>query len=111
MRTPAGNECPYFYGNYFRGHKQEECRLIGEHPAPNNWSPDLCRSCPVPGIVRANSWTNMVLKAEIKQRFLGLKREVKVTAHCKLIQGIVTEPYIGCGQCHPLPPVFEEEVK
>ena len=30
MRTPAGKECKYFYGNYFRGRKTEECRLLRE---------------------------------------------------------------------------------
>ena len=29
MKTPAGKECKYFYGNYYRGAHQEECRLIG----------------------------------------------------------------------------------
>jgi hypothetical protein len=28
MRTPAGTECKYFYGDYYRGRSQEECRLL-----------------------------------------------------------------------------------
>ena len=28
MRTPAGKECRYFYGNYHRGRGIEECRLL-----------------------------------------------------------------------------------
>jgi hypothetical protein len=59
MRTPFGSECPFFYGNYFRGKSDEECRLIGNRPPPDNWTPDLCKSCPVPAILRANACKNM----------------------------------------------------
>ena len=44
MRTPAGFECKYFYGNYFRGRNEEECRLIGNTPPPHNWTPDLMQN-------------------------------------------------------------------
>jgi hypothetical protein len=102
MRTPAGVECPFFYGDYYRGRKQEECRLIGSVPSPKNWSPDLCRSCPVPGILRANACSNMVLEGRVERNLLGLRRRVKVSAFCTLSKKVVTEPYIGCGECHPL---------
>ena len=29
MKTPAGTECKYFYGDYYRGRNHEECRLLG----------------------------------------------------------------------------------
>ena len=67
MRTPAGFECKFFYGNYFRGQKKEECRLIGNAPAPNHWTPDLCQKCPVPEILRANSCENMELSAQVRR--------------------------------------------
>jgi len=111
MRTPAGFECAYFYGNYFRGRKQEECRLIGHEPPPNHWSPNLCRTCPVPGIQLANACPNMVLEGHVERSVLGLVRRVKVSAFCKLSQQIVDEPYVGCGQCHPLPPEFEQRIE
>jgi len=44
MKTPAGKECPHFYGDYYRGRNTEECRLLkaqGEH-----WTRDLCTACP-----------------------------------------------------------------
>ncbi len=106
MRTPAGFECKFFYGNYFRGRKQEECRLIGDVPPPNNWTPDMCAKCPVPAILRANECENMQLQGRVRRSFLGLIRKVEVNAYCKKTQQFVNEPHIGCGQCHPLPPSF-----
>jgi hypothetical protein len=103
MRTPAGFECPYFYGNYFRGKKQEECRLIGQPQPVGDWSADLCKSCPVPGIVRANACPNMILHGKVEYYFLGLKRRVKITAVCKNTNQNIAEPEIGCGHCHELP--------
>lgn len=109
MRTPAGFECKYFYGNYFRGRKQEECRLIGNAPPPGHWTPDLCQKCPVPGILRANACEHMELKGRVKRSLLGIIRKVEVSAHCTQSQQAVAEPHVGCGQCHPLPPVFTEK--
>lgn len=108
MRTPAGTECKFFYGNYFRGRKQEECRAIGNAPAPYHWTPDLCRKCPIPGILQANACHNMEIQAGVKRSLFGLVRSVKVDTFCTLCQQEVNEPYIGCGQCHPLPPEFLE---
>jgi len=102
MRTPAGTECPFFYGDYYRGRNIEECRLIGNQPPPNNWTADLCRSCPVPSIKRANACENMQLSAVIKRRFRLFKRYVLVTAYCHLAKEIVQQPHFGCGQCHRL---------
>ena len=110
MRTPSGVECQYFYGNYFRGRHDEECRLIGHAPSPNNWSPNLCTNCPVPGILLANACTNMILQAVVKKGFMGFKKQVVVSAYCSKTRRDVTEPAIGCGECHPLPPVFTEKL-
>lgn len=109
MRTPAGFECKFFYGNYFRGRKQEECRLIGN--VPGQWTPDLCKKCTVPGILRANACENIVLKAVVRRSFLGLMKAVEVSAYCTLSQQDVKEPHIGCGHCHPLPPIFQDNKK
>ncbi len=106
MRTPAGFECKYFYGNYFRGRKDEECRLIGNAPAPHHWTPDLCQKCPVPDILRANACQYMELHAQVRRSLLGLIKKVEVTAYCNKAQQAVAEPHIGCGLCHPLPPEF-----
>ena len=108
MRTPAGFECRYFYGNYYRGRSQEEFRLIGNAAPPHNWTPDLCRTCPVPAIQRANACPNLVLEGTVERSLLGLKRRVKVSAYCTQSKEQVAEPEVGCGQCHPLPEVFKE---
>jgi hypothetical protein len=110
MRTPAGFECKYFYGNYFRGRSNEECRLLGEAQPPQLWTPDLCKTCPVPGIQRANACPNLVLHAEVHRSFLGLKRQVRISAYCEKSQRNVNEPEIGCGLCHPeINEYFENE--
>ena len=109
MRTPAGTECPYFYGDYYRGRNLEECRLIGNQPPPRHWTADLCQTCPVPSIKRANACENMQLTAVIKRRLGFLKRYVVVTAYCHLSKTKVEQPHIGCGQCHDL--VFSDPNK
>ncbi len=109
MRTPAGFECKYFYGNYFRGRKQEECRLIGSALPPGHWTPDLCQKCPVPGILRANACEHMELTGRVKRSLFGLIRKVEVSAYCTKTRLPVNEPHVGCGECHPLPPTFVEK--
>lgn len=111
MRTPAGFECTFFYGNYFRGRKDEECRLIGSTPPPNHWTPDICAKCPVPAILRANACEHMELRAKVQRPLLGLIKRVDVSAYCVKSKKDVPEPHIGCGQCHPLPQVFLDKSK
>lgn len=106
MKTPFGVDCEYFYGDYLRGRNREECRLLGA--AGLAWDPSLCRGCPVPGIRRANACQSMRLKPRIERPILELfRRRVQVEAWCERSGGPVPEPHIGCGQCHPLPDVFE----
>ena len=38
MQTPAGQECRYFYGDYYRGRNHEECRLIAATSPSTNWT-------------------------------------------------------------------------
>lgn len=101
MRTPAGTECPYFYGDYFRGRKQEECRLLPGGSPDTTWSASLCKDCPVPGITRANSCEHMTIRARVERRFLGLQRGVHVSVHCRKCACDVEDAHVGCGQCHP----------
>lgn len=102
MRTPAGNECPYFYGDYYRGKNHEECRLLPGQSPEKRWTPSLCTDCPVPGIARANSCDQMTLQARVERRLLGLKRVVAVEAYCRRCTCTVEDAHIGCGQCHSL---------
>ncbi len=109
MRTPAGTNCPYYYADFHRGHSTQECRLLRRSPTPERWEPSLCKSCPVPGILRANACPNMALEAQVVRQWFGLARRVRVYAVCVKYQAEVKDPYVGCGQCHPLPALLSEE--
>ena len=100
MITPAGKECRYFYSDYFRGRKTEECRLLGRNVRSQAWTPDLCKTCPVPGILLANACPNLVLEGKVGRTLLGLRRKVAVTAACSKHLVEVLHPQVGCGHCH-----------
>jgi hypothetical protein len=107
MKVPTtGKECPYFYGDYYRGRHHEECRLL-EHSDPP-WELKYCETCPVPDIVMANGCPNMILSGEISSGFLGIGRKVKVSAYCTKSHSEVEDPYVGCDQCHPILNLFKE---
>jgi hypothetical protein len=104
MKTPAGRECKYFYGDYYRGREREECRLLPE----GMWTPGLCQTCPVPRILDANACPYMRLSARVTRPLrAGFQRRVEVEAYCEKTHRRVDEPEIGCGECHRLPPPFE----
>lgn len=96
MRNPAGSECKYFYGNYHRGQHQEECRLL-----ETGWTADLCRSCPVPAISRANGCEHMRLRPRIERSWrTGFQRRVRITTYCIKSERSDFDAYRGCGECH-----------
>lgn len=102
MRTPAGSECKFFFGDYYRGKNREECRLIGFAPKPRQWTPELCKTCPVPGIQRANACEHMELTGQVSSGLRKAKRRVKISAFCHKSNQVVEKPHIGCDVCHPL---------
>jgi hypothetical protein len=104
MRTPAGKECKYFYGDYHRGRHQEECRLLDAHKL--EWSSRLCFNCPVPDILLANACQNMQFTPRLEKALFFLKPEVRISTYCSKCECDVNEPRVGCGQCHPLPDIF-----
>ena len=108
MRTPYGQECSFFFGDYYRGRNFEECRLVSSSVSQKEWSPKICKTCPVPKILQANACKNMQLTGVIKKDFGFIKR-MNVTAYCDKSKTKVKEPHVGCGQCHPLPEIFLEE--
>jgi hypothetical protein len=108
MRTPAGKECRYFYGNYFRGRSQEECRLLGSTSPPLSWKRELCNTCPVPIIQLANSCPFMLLMPKLVRKLPFGKQEVRVQTYCRKSERTGFDPYIGCGECHKLPIEFEK---
>jgi len=108
MKTPAGKECPHFYGDYFRGRNAEECRLL--NVTGQNWTRDLCSTCPVPEISQANACEFMQLRAKIGRPLSSaFMRRMQVQAYCEKSNKGVKEPHVGCGECHSLP--FKFEVK
>lgn len=111
MRTPAGKECQYFYGNYFRGREHEECRLLLDASPPLPWKPSLCRTCPVPDIILANACTNMVLEPHLERTLPFLKQQVRVVTYCVKSLASGFDPHTGCGQCHLLPAAFTGETR
>jgi hypothetical protein len=105
MRTPAGKECKYFYGNYYRGRNSEECRLLGDA-----WERVLCSRCSIPEILRSNACESMRLSAVIDRPLGALfRKQVKVTTYCEKTGRSGFDPYTGCGECHPVPLVFRLE--
>ena len=107
MKIPTtGKECPYFYGDYYRGRHFEECRLISKSKYP--WEIKLCKTCLIPDIVIANACPHMILSADISSVLFGLKKRVKANAYCLKTHHDVEDPFKGCGQCHPAIDFFNE---
>jgi hypothetical protein len=111
MRTPAGKECSYFYGDYYRGRSLEECHLFTNASPPLNWKRELCFSCPVPGIQLANTCQYMILIPKSVRKLPFGKQEVRVQTYCHKTERSGFDPHIGCGECHKLPPEFETGLK
>lgn len=103
MRTPAGQACPFYYADtHRRASVQEVCHLLDGTPEAATWTSDLCRTCPVPEIKRANRCTHMVLHPKIgkrRWRFWESPRML-IRATCTKSGGPVKDPKVGCGQCH-----------
>lgn len=108
MKTPAGRECKYFYGDYYRGRSQEECRLL--KASGERWTRDLCKTCPAPSIETANACEFLQLRGTVTRPLTALfQRRVQISAFCDKTKRAVAEPHIGCGECHALP--FNFQVK
>ncbi len=106
MRTPYGADCKHYYADFNRGRQIQECRLPRRDRLNEKWTPDLCRSCPVPRLLLANACPHLTFTGHIDHGFLGLNRKMVVEVTCLKSGGPVAEPAIGCGQCHDsLPPI------
>ena len=108
MITPAGKECRYFYGDYYRGRSVEECRLLQTAVPEIEWKAEYCNTCPVPEISLANACSHMVLEPRLARSFPFGKYRVKVKPYCTKTLREGFDPHIGCGECHSLPQVFTE---
>ena len=99
MITPAGDECRFYYQDFYRGNSEQECRLIQSNPHSPEWKPKDCFNCPVPAILRANSSPDLVLEGTIKKGILGMNRHVEVRAFCSKHLVDVERPEVGCHHC------------
>ena len=103
MLTPDGRHCSYYYIDAHRRlEAREVCHLLAGNPDADQWTSDLCASCPVPEIKRANQCEHMVLNAQIKRYRLQFWRapEMQIVANCLRSGGRVSDPMVGCGLCH-----------
>jgi hypothetical protein len=108
MKTPAGKECKYYYEDFRRGSSLQECRLIGQNRESAPWRPDLCQSCPVPDILRANQANTLKLEATVVKTWFGFKQHVQVTGWCSNCFSEVANPLKGCPNCTPQrPSIFD----
>jgi hypothetical protein len=90
--------CRYFYGDYFRGKNQEECRLIGANPANGRpWRRKLCDTCPVPELLLTSNSRDLMLEAEVRRKFLRDRVEVTF-AVCAKHMAELDDPR-HCAQC------------
>ena len=105
MRTPYGAECKYYYADFNRGRNTQECRL--PRSDADRWTPDLCKTCPVPRILLANACPYLTFIGKIERGLFGLTRKMTVQPTCPKAEGLVTEPVIGCGHCHDDTPALK----
>jgi hypothetical protein len=110
MRTPAGKECRFFYGDYYRGRNHEECDLLKHAIPPLPWDRSLCQTCPVPDILLANACNYLEFEPSLERPFPFIQKKVKVKAICRQTGREEFDPYVGCSQCHPLPFVLPGDV-
>ena len=82
MKTPAGTECKFYYGDFHRGRDVQVCRLIEANPDSPPWQPNLCASCPVPEILQANASDTLKLNGKVVKKFFGFKQQVEVEGWC-----------------------------
>jgi hypothetical protein len=75
-------DCPYFFGDYYRGRDIEKCRLIERNRANTRpWHRALCDTCPVPVILRETTCKHLALEASVERK-LGIIERVSVYAVC-----------------------------
>lgn len=104
MKTPAGKECKFYYGDFHRGRNVQTCRLIEANPDSPPWKPNLCNTCPVPEILRANPSETLKLTGTVVNKFLGFKQQVEVEGWCSECFSEIPDPKLGCPNCTPRKP-------
>lgn len=99
MRTPAGTECAYYYEDFARGARRQECR-IAKQPGSLKWIPSDCGRCPVPEILSANASPLLELRIRIGRGPVKLGRRVRAEAWCGEHGPLSCDPRTGCPECN-----------
>ena len=99
MKTPAGKECKYYFGDFHRGRSAQACRLIEANRDSLPWNPNLCQTCPVPDILKANGSDTLKLDGKVVKKFFGFKQEVVVEGWCSECFSVIPDPKRGCSTC------------
>ena len=94
-------DCPFYFEDSYRKATRRACRLIARNPQSEPWQPGLCRSCPVPGMLKANPCIHLALEARVVRKWGGLVPRVEPYTVCsaKLIE--LANPHScwrGCDQ-------------
>ncbi len=103
MRTPDGRECPFYYADaHRRAGMREYCHLVATKPDAAVWTSEICFTCPVPDIKRANHCPDMILQGRIggKGWRFWQKSRMLIDATCTKSRSRVENPMVGCGRCH-----------
>ena len=99
MKTPAGKECKYYFGDFHRGRNTQSCRLIEANRDSPPWKPNLCETCPVPDILQANGSSTLKLDGRVVKKMFGFKQQVEVEGWCSECFSVIPDPARGCPNC------------
>ena len=93
---PARIDCRFYFEDYHRGREVKECRLPKSRESAA-WNPNVCNTCPVPGILRETNTRSLALEGAIKRRFL-LGERMEVFAICTRHKQQLSNPRV-CPAC------------
>ena len=99
MKTPAGKECKFYFGDFHRGRNVQACHLIERNRDSLPWEPHLCQGCPVPDILRVNQSNTLKLDGKVVKKFFGFKKQVEVEGWCSECFAEVHDLKRGCANC------------
>ena len=75
-----------------------ECRLIQASQTSLPWRPELCASCEVPAVLRANGSPHLRLQLTVRKRLRWFTR-MELRAWCTAHSRAIDDPYRCCPLC------------
>jgi hypothetical protein len=97
VRTPAKQDCPYYYEDFTRGADIRQCRIARTRES-EPWNGAHCGRCPVPGIYAASGSALLDLTLTVRSGPFGRKPKFTVDAWC-VMHGPIEDPFVGCLEC------------